>query len=58
MKFFKNVIIIIFVVNLDEYDQLLLEDGLINQMLEYFFFFDDVVNVSYFVKILVIMFFN
>jgi guanine nucleotide-binding protein subunit alpha len=58
MKSFKNVTTIIFVVNLDEYDQLSPEDGSTNQMLEYFLLFDDVVNASYFAKTSVIMLFN
>lgn len=55
IHYFENVPSIIFVVNLACYDQVLLEDSFVNEMMESLVFFDSVVNSRWFKRTSVIL---
>ena len=58
MHQFENVTSIIYIVNLAEYDQVLLEDSSQNRLMESLVFFDSIVNSHWFRSISVILFLN
>ena len=55
---FENVTAIVFLVAVSEYDQVLLEDEMVNRMQEALTLFDSICNSRWFVKTSIILFLN